>query len=65
MAFQTYTDRLIRDDALKYKYKSDWQRSSPGPYNAARARGILETVSGHMVPKVKSKPQNKPLNFEN
>lgn len=43
-----WTNDMIREEAKKYEYKSDWQKSNPVSYTTALRRKIMEECSKHM-----------------
>lgn len=52
-----WTSERCHDEALKYTTRKDFQRGSGGAYNAARRKGLLDTICAHM-PKT-----NKPSGY--
>lgn len=49
----SWTTDMIRQEAVKFKYRIDFQRGSKGAYLAALKNGIVDDVCIHMSPKVK------------
>ncbi|QNJ55308.1 hypothetical protein vBValMR11Z_382 [Vibrio phage vB_ValM_R11Z] len=49
-----WTTERLKEDALKYKTRNEWQKNSSG-YDAARKRGIIDECCGHM-PATRQKP---------
>lgn len=43
-----YSDEYIRDEANKYASRRDFKKNSPGAYNAAVGRKILDEIAAHL-----------------
>ncbi|AGB06850.1 hypothetical protein [Vibrio phage VH7D] len=43
-----WTPERLKEDALKYKTRTEWCKNSSGAYNAARNRGLLDECCAHM-----------------
>jgi hypothetical protein len=43
-----WTDENILKDALKYKFKSQWSKSSSGAYSMAKKRNLFKKATQHM-----------------
>ena len=44
-----WTDEKIREEASKFKTKSEFRENNLGAYKAAWKRGILDDVCAHMI----------------
>jgi len=53
--YKKYSDKEIKDDALKYNSKKDWFKNSKKIYLAASYRALMESVTSHMITKNKPK----------
>jgi predicted GIY-YIG superfamily endonuclease len=47
--YKKYSEKEIADDALKYKSKKDWFNNSKKIYSAAYYRGLIQSVTSHMI----------------
>jgi hypothetical protein len=45
---QKYSDQQLAEEALRYSRRVDFQKGSRNMYKAALARGLLDSVCGHM-----------------
>ncbi|URQ03382.1 hypothetical protein PVA23_5 [Vibrio phage PVA23] len=44
-----WTLERLKEDALKYKTKSEWGRNSSGAYSTAHKRGLMNECCAHMI----------------
>jgi predicted GIY-YIG superfamily endonuclease len=45
-----WTDELLREEALKYDKRIDFQKGNASAYNTSIKRGILNEICSHMIP---------------
>ena len=50
--YVSWTKALVKQEALKYKHKSDFKMNSASAYNCAHRNGWVSEVCAHMVPKI-------------
>ena len=46
--YKKWTDKMLRDEALKYKTRGEFVKGSESAYRLSRKRGILDNVCKHM-----------------
>lgn len=64
--YHKWTDDELRDEALKYQTKSEFQKNSPNAEAAARSKGkdFLDSITSHMEVRKKSKWSDEELENE-
>jgi hypothetical protein len=60
MKKQKWTNQDLKDKALKYKTRAEFQNNEKSIYNTARNRGILDEICSHMPNRVDVSGENNP-----
>lgn len=53
-----WTNDMLREEALKYKSRSEFKRCSSGAFQIAKKRGILDEICSHMPKRNTSRGEN-------
>ena len=58
-----WTLKLLKQEALKYKTRGEFQKKNNAAYNSARRKGLLDKICGHMI-SIRSRMTNKEISKE-